>query len=153
MTLGFRHNQHNRRIVMSSKRNRRYRLQRIAVAVSLSLTAAGAQARVDTLVLSGQAAPDGNGVFSSFSSAQINASGQVAFSAQLSGTADPTLGGSGIFRAIGGSPLTQIARSGAPAPGNGIISFVSLPSDSALNNAGQVAFSANLTATSGGFSD
>ncbi len=100
----------------------------------------------------GQAAPDGNGVFTDFigTSPQINDSGQVAFHARLTGFGAPINENQGIFRGNGGA-LTQVARKGQAAPdGNGTFSQLSDPT---INNAGQVAFLSFLEGTSGGSTD
>jgi hypothetical protein len=94
---------------------------------------------------SGNAAP-GGGTFSSLSHPLVNAAGQVAFTATLSG-----VGGSspaGIFRRDGDQgALVPIVRTGQPAlDGDG--TFETLEGF-ALNDAGQVAFRAYLTGGSG----
>jgi hypothetical protein len=107
-----------------------------------------------TIVRAGQMAPDGNGAFSNFTrfggerlAYVLNNVGQVAFEGFLIGTADGTSDNTGIFRSDGVS-LVQLVRAGGTAPdGNG--RFASF-GDPALNDAGQVAFRAGLTGTSGG---
>ncbi|NOZ40850.1 MAG: hypothetical protein GXP24_11575, partial [Planctomycetes bacterium] len=99
----------------------------------------------------GQAAPNGNGTFSGFGFGDpaLNNAGQAAFLARLTGTS----GGIGIFRGDGATDLTQIALTGQAAPGgNGTFSNSGF-GDLALNDAGQAAFVARLTGTSGRFSD
>jgi hypothetical protein len=97
-----------------------------------------------------QAAPDLNGTFSFFEPPALNVSGEVAFRAVLTATSGGTEDNMGIFLGSGGT-LTQIVRTGQAAPdGNGTLSDLGLP---ALNDSRQVAFFANLTDTSGGFSD
>ena len=98
---------------------------------------------VTRIARAGDAAPDGNGVFSSFfSPTLLNDLGQVTFHGVFSFFNDD-----GIFRGSGG-PLTQIVRTGDPAPdGDGVFSGFSLRD---MNSAGQVMFEANLTATSNG---
>jgi hypothetical protein len=92
----------------------------------------------------GQAPPDGNGTFSGFGFGDpaLNNDGQVAFLATLTGTTGGFSGHSGIFRGDGLTSLTQIARAGQAAPGGSgeLLGF----DDPALNDAGQVAFLANL---------
>ena len=101
--------------------------------------------RIDVVAVSGQQAPDGNGVLSGFPDHRgvpaLNNQGQVAFHAALSGTSGGNLDNSGMFR--GGSGVTtQIAREGQTAPdGNGRYFGFDSP---ALNDAGQVAFFAAL---------
>ena len=98
----------------------------------------------------GDAVPDGNGDFSQFGNRALNASGQVAFKAFLTGTSGGGSDDTGLFLGSG-SAVTQIAREGAAVPdGNGNFSSIT---SSALNASGQVAFTADLTSTSGGVSD
>ncbi|MEM1012439.1 MAG: choice-of-anchor tandem repeat NxxGxxAF-containing protein [Planctomycetota bacterium] len=104
----------------------------------------------------GQAAPDGNGSFSGlfYSGVTLNDAGQTAFRASLKGTSGGNSDNSGIYRGNGtAGSLVNIARAGQAAPeGNGSFSgFFS--SRIALNDAGQAAFRADLTGTSGGSSD
>ena len=99
----------------------------------------------------GDLLPDANGSFSSFNFPFVNDSGQVAFSAGLTGTSGGSNDDLGIFRGDGiGSPV-QIVRKGAPAPdGNGRFSSFDHPT---LNEAGQAAFRGFMTDTNGGSSD
>jgi hypothetical protein len=109
------------------------------------------------VAMRGQVAPDGNGHFSNFGVMEassppklvLNNQGQVAFSAELPDASDGAT--QGIFRGDE-STLTQVMRLNAVAPdGNGrFSSVVDVP---ALNEAGQVAFEARLTNTSGGTTD
>jgi hypothetical protein len=94
----------------------------------------------------GQTAPDGSGAISFFTDVgPLNDAGQVALAAVL----DSTGASSAIFRGDGG-PLTQVAREGQAAPsGDGNLDSLPL-SNLALNNAGQVAFTATMTGASGG---
>ncbi len=89
----------------------------------------------------GDSAPGGGtftSFFSSFFGPAINASGQVAFRADLSN-------GNGAFLFSDGT-LSRIAHSGDPAPGGGMLEFID---DISLNDTGQVAFSA-LNSLDGG---
>jgi hypothetical protein len=104
----------------------------------------------------GQMAPDGNGAFVSFTRFGIfapetlNNLGQVAFGAHLTGTTGGNSDDYGIFRSDGAT-MVQVVRKGQAAPdGNGLFSGIFRP---ALTDAGQVAFRAILTGTSGGTSD
>ena len=110
----------------------------------------GSGGSITQIAREGQSAPDANGTFVFFGSPTLNDSGQVAFRADLTGTSGGDSDDSGIFRGSGGS-ITQIARKGQSAPdANGTFSsFFNYE----LNNAGQAAFLANLTGTSGGLSD
>ncbi len=110
----------------------------------------GSGGAVTQVTREGQAVPDGNGVFSSFSTPALNDSGQVAFRADLTGTSGGTSDNEGIFLRSGGS-VTRIVREGQAAPdGNGVFSSLTSPS---LNGSGQAVFRAFLTGTSGGASD
>ena len=81
-------------------------------------------------------APNGNGDLLLFSVAGVNQAGQVAFSANLSGTM-PASADDGIFRGDGAN-LVEIVRSGDPTPGGlGQFTLVSTPK---LNEGGHVAF-------------
>jgi hypothetical protein len=101
----------------------------------------------------GQTAPDGNGVFSDsnfLNYLPLNNSGQVAFQLELTGTSGGSNDDSGIFLGDGGA-ITQIAREGDIAPdGDGYLGQIWYP---ALNNAGEVAFTADITGTKGGLRD
>jgi len=96
--------------------------------------------------LTGWPAPDGNGNFYPFTdpNMSINASGEVAFAARLTGTFNPAEG-SGIFRGSGGMPgLVQIARGNEIIPGGSdqiqdLLTGAAAPS---INDAGEVAFAA-----------
>ncbi len=97
------------------------------------------------IVREGSAASSaGSGVtFSTLSSIQLNAAGQIAFSALLSGTnITPAMNDSSLWL---GSQL--IAQTGSAAPGAGSgVSFASLGAGK-LNSAGQVAYQVQLTGT------
>jgi hypothetical protein len=83
----------------------------------------------------GDAAPGGGEFTFDFEPSAINNSGAVAF------TADVTTGGEGAFVA-GNGKITQLARTGSPAPGDGIFGSTEL-GRMGLNDAGDavVAFS------------
>ncbi len=92
------------------------------------------------VVREGQAAPDADGTFGNLTSPPaINNAGQLVFYANMNGTANTQ----GIFLATG-STITQIARNGQAAPdANG--SFSSMSNAAALNNAGHVAFTPQIS--------
>jgi hypothetical protein len=122
-----------------------------AVDLVLSLGRVPVVLQATQIAMTGDAAPDGNGSFSSFSGTILNDAGQVAFWAELEGTSGGSADGKGFFRGSGGA-LTQIARRSQAAPdGNGILGTLFL--GVALNNAGEVAFTADLSDTSGGVLD
>jgi hypothetical protein len=112
----------------------------------------GSPGSLTRIVREGDAAPDANGSFSSMQGVSLNAAGQVWFTASLVGTSGGTSDDGGIFRGDG-TPggLIQMVRKGDAAPdGNGNFSGFGNPK---LNDAGQFAFGASLTGTSGGSSD
>ena len=107
-----------------------------------------AQSRTDVIAQSGQAAPDGNGVFDQFSRAKMNDAGEVAFGSTLTGTSGGATDNEGIFRSSSGF-VSQVARTGTLAPdGDGSLS--GFLDSHQINNAGQVAFVATFTGTAGG---
>ncbi|MBE3100271.1 MAG: PEP-CTERM sorting domain-containing protein [Planctomycetes bacterium] len=120
-----------------------------AVAAALLLgAAAAAQAETKTIVLTGQSAPGtGGGTFGYVSDPALNASGQAAFQAYLTGTSDGST--YGIFSADG-STTTAIARQLGSAPGTGGGTFTQIGNYPALNASGQAAFCTGLTGTSDG---
>lgn len=108
------------------------------------------QNSVSQIVRKGQAAPDGNGTFNTFSLPVLNNNGQVAFNATFNGTSGGSLDNGGVYRAnVNG--ITRIAREGDAAPdGNG--SFVSFNAPR-IGDGGHVAFTGGLFNTSGGSND
>ena len=101
---------------------------------------------------SGESVPDGNGEFSYFEFPSLNNAGQVAFFAKLAETSGGT-DDEGIFRGDGNT-LTQIVRKGQPVPdGNGNFSDFWIADWPTINEAGDVAFLAKLTNTTGGTTD
>ncbi len=107
------------------------RLGAVLIVAGLLSTASAAQLRTQTIALSGQPAPDGNGVFSAFGIPMLNDAGQVGFWARLSGTSGGVRNpdNEGLLRGEGG-PVTQIARTYLGR------SYYS----PTMNEAGQVAF-------------
>ena len=97
------------------------------------------------IVREGDLAPDGDGNIAVIFNPSINDNGEVAFKSSLSGTA----ANDGIFRGSGG-PLTQIVRKGQTVAGDGVGTYDLLLSPGVFNDAGQVAFKANLIGTSAG---
>lgn len=99
----------------------------------------------------GDTAPDNNGRFFDFLDPALNNAGQAVFYASLSETDGGSSDDSGLFRSDGATDFVQIAREGAVTPdANG---FFSEFSDPAFNEAGQAAFLANLSGTSGSLTD
>ena len=123
-----------------------------AFAVVLLSAAASASAAPITVALSGTAAP-GGGTFGAFTNPVLNASGEVAFAASVTGGTST----SGIFTAVPAATPQAIALQGtaAPAGGNYGTLYSSATSTSTnLNSSGQLAFQAPLTggtSTSGVF--
>jgi len=124
----------------------------VALAAALLLAAGAAKAETETIALTGDSAPGtGGGTFwLYFSNPALNASGQAAFQATLTGTTDGSF--YGIFRGDG-STTTAIARDKWSAPGAGGGRFEGFLSDPALNASGQVAFQPWLTGTTDGSSE
>ncbi len=99
----------------------------------------------------GDAIPVGTGTFFIFNQPYANASGQMTFSAVLSGTTGGTADDLGLFRVNVDGSETQLAREGAAAPdGNGTFSFFSA---NRISSSGRAAFLAGLTNTAGGLAD
>ncbi|MAE62115.1 MAG: hypothetical protein CMJ49_12250, partial [Planctomycetaceae bacterium] len=110
----------------------------------------GSGGAVTEIVRKGDAAPDGNGQFSSFSDPLFNDLGQVGFTGNLSGTIGGNNDSRGVFRGTGGA-VTQVVRQGQPAPdGNGTFFTFNFPN---MGNTGEIAFTGRLSGTSGGSSD
>jgi hypothetical protein len=100
----------------------------------------------------GDAIPVGTGTFSSFNSPYTNASGQMAFQANLAGTTGGATDNSGVFRVNADGSETQLARAGAAVPGgNG--TFNTLGARTPINSFGRAAFWSTLANTAGGFAD
>jgi hypothetical protein len=109
----------------------------------------GTTGGVDALVRKGDAAPDANGTFDFFSSQSMDGNGDVAFYAELAGTASGDVDDSGVFVATG-ALVAQIAREGAPEPGgNGEFAFFYDP----VIVGGYVVFAAELRNTAAGDDD
>ncbi len=93
----------------------------------------------------GQAVPDGNGIFLNFSEPYVqDNSGVASFVGNLTTTSGGTGDNSGIYAGIGGQ-LTQLVRKGEVVPGGGSIS--SFESHVVISEVGQLAFRAALTGT------
>ncbi|HEY3856079.1 MAG TPA: choice-of-anchor tandem repeat NxxGxxAF-containing protein [Verrucomicrobiae bacterium] len=106
-------------------------------------------ASIIQVVRKGQAAPDGNGVFSGFGYPSINNKGQVAFTATLTGTSRGTLDNQGIFLADPSLGILQVVRSGLMVGGETLSNpeFLYGPNFgglTGLNDNGQMAFWAGL---------
>ena len=102
------------------------------------------------VVRSGRATPDGERELESFFPPILNESGQVALYADLVDTLAGPFDDRGIYVATVGDDdvtLAEVAREGQAAPGSGRFSFVGSP---AFNDAGQVAFAAQIDLDDGG---
>lgn len=111
----------------------------------------GTPASLTTIVRKNDPAPDGNGVIDTFGDHALNNLGQVAFRSSLTGTSGGSADNLGLYRGDG-TTLVEIVRKGDTAPGgNGMFSIID--EDFVLNDAGQVAFFAILSGTSGGSND
>ena len=95
------------------------------------------------IVREGQAAPDGNGNFYELDTFQLNTAGQVAFWAELTGTAGGESDDYGLFIADNGT-IMQIVRQDQAIP-VGYGRFKSFTGQ--MNALGQVAFAASIDAT------
>lgn len=141
----------------------------IAFAIALAGIASDASAFGTTQVIavSGETAPDGNGVYDSFIAPLVNDVGQVVFAANLTHTA---MGNDDNGVVLRGTPsgLTTVLRESQPAPdNNGVFKFAdagggpvfspqsagadsevsNLPNsffDLSINDSGQVAFTGRL---------
>jgi hypothetical protein len=111
----------------------------------------------DVVAYTGQPAKDGNGIFASLFEPSLNDHEAVAYRVRLSGTIGGALDDEAVYK--GDSSLVaishiedQVAREGQAVPeGGGVFAgFYGFP---AINDAGQVAFTATLRGTPGGASD
>ncbi|HEY6194232.1 MAG TPA: choice-of-anchor tandem repeat NxxGxxAF-containing protein [Candidatus Eisenbacteria bacterium] len=111
----------------------------------------------DVVAYTGQPAADGNGTFASLFEPSLNNHEAVAYRVRLAGTAGGALDDEAVYK--GDSALVvvpkledQVAREGQDVPeGGGVFAgFYGFP---AINDAGQVAFTATLRGTPGGASD
>ena len=102
-----------------------------------------------------QPSPDGNGNILLFFSSPpaLNDNGQITFVAQLNGTTGGSADNLGLYRGDGNTTV-QLVRKGEFVPnGNGRFLDFGGAATVAINNSGQVAFTATLTGTTGGGSD
>lgn len=111
----------------------------------------------DIVAYTGQPAADGNGIFASLWDPSLNNHEAVAYRVRLSGTSGGSLDDEAVYKGDSAlvvvSPLEdQLAREGQTVPeGGGVFAgFYGFP---AINDAGQVAFTATLRSTPGGTSD
>ena len=120
----------NRNQSLASQAFRRKLLNIAWLPLALCITGASLQvafaAETATLVLSGEAAPDGNGVYSNFSFEQtLNANGEVAFICEFTGTQNPATDSRGICLASTNS-VKRLVHIGETVPdGNGTFNHFS----------------------------
>jgi hypothetical protein len=100
-----------------------------------------------SVAIQGNTAPAG-GNYNNFSSLELNAAGQVAFLANLTGGSSTR----GVFVGIPGQPLETIALNGSTAPDSGGATYNGI-GDLALNASGQVVFTSILTGAGVNFSN
>lgn len=94
----------------------------------------------DVVALVGEPAPGtGSGTYSSFARPKINGSGEIAFAADLAGSAVTE----GLFRYSGGM-VSAAALHGETAPGTGGGTYLAFGDTHALGDAGEVAFRAPI---------
>ncbi len=111
----------------------------------------GSETSLSQIARENQTEPGGPGVFDSFSTFAINATGQVAFGASLRNAGTPLISTNGVFIGSGGA-LARVARTYTPEPGgNG--EFASVGLASGISDTGQVVVFASLRNTSGTFAD
>ena len=119
----------------------------IQATVGLALAGATTAQTVRTVALSGQPAPGtpSGVVYGTFDAPALNAGGRTAFDATLTGSGVTGANQRGIW-SEGSGPLALIARSGSQAVGmpNGV-TYIDVFFPSALNDAGQTAFSTFIT--------
>ncbi len=111
----------------------------------LSSGVAGAQWTV--IAQQGEPVPEGDAVFGTLLNPSLNNAGQVVFSAVLDAADGGWLGERGLYMHDGA--LAKLMRTGDALPGgDGVFDFPGVP---VLNGAGQVAFTATLDDTPGGW--
>ena len=116
-------------------------------AMGIVLTCGVARAELDLIVQRFDEVPDGGAEFNTFLNPSLNNAGQVSFAAGLRALPDLQLAGRGVYMHDQG--LIKLAREGEAVPGgDGVFDFLGTP---VLNAAGQVAFTASLEDTAGGW--
>ncbi|HEY3132054.1 MAG TPA: choice-of-anchor tandem repeat NxxGxxAF-containing protein [Acidobacteriota bacterium] len=99
------------------------------------------QGVISPIAFQGQPAPGAQGgLFAEFFSIKMNHSGDIAFTASISGSAVT----SGLFQVTQGT-MMPIALQGQPAPGTQDRNFGDISPAIAMNDSGDIAFSATLT--------
>ena len=124
------------------------------LATVLLLATAAASQTAQTLIMSGDPSPDGNGTVGGIGYPTINDKGEVAVVLSFNATQSPPLDYSGIFL-FSTQSATTLVRGGDPSPdGNGVFEYFgyegNFPEQVVVNDNGSVAFAAYLTQTNGG---
>ena len=102
------------------------------------------------VVRENESPPEGNGVYSGFSTPLINAAGQIGFGATHRTTSSPPFDTSGLYM-HNGTTIVNVARDNDTEPeNNGVFDDLSLE---VFNSGGRFAFSNTLRNTSGGTLD
>ncbi|MCG8511252.1 MAG: hypothetical protein MI741_18705, partial [Rhodospirillales bacterium] len=114
----------------------------VIVSVAIHVAASGAFAELQTIALSGEAAPDTSWNFTYFEAPIINSVGDVAFIASLDDDEFDPLSG---YWSNGTGVLSNVALSGQTAPGVAL-DFVPFGGDNIfINNVGQAGFGQTLS--------
>ena len=100
---------------------------------------------LNAVVRTGQATPDGNGLFNDFQrkDSQINDAGQVVFGSHLTGTSGGSTDNFGIYT-TDGVDMIKVAREGDLVDGSTITSISGLRQTNSLNSKGQIAYGIEL---------
>lgn len=100
----------------------------------------------------GQSSPDGNGVFARFDGFRFNDSRKIAFRAELENTAGGAIDDYGFYYGDENSIATVVREGDISPRGNGIFGDLSSTffDDFAANDAGHIAFEADLSGSSNG---
>ena len=125
-----------------------------AFLTAIAPPAVGGTVTITPLVRIFDSGPGGDGTFQGFTTYGapcINDSGQVTFSAQLTGNAGGSAADEVLVRAAESQPTVLLAREGQSLPFAGTLGQLNIfPRPYSMNNLGLVAFTAHLNGTSGG---
>ena len=102
-----------------------------------------AKATMQTVVLSDETVPDGNGQFDNLVNATLNNRGDVGFWASIKNSTAAVSPTNAVFIGHADGTITQIARSGQPAPGETNL-FYSMGFPTPINLKGQLSFAAEI---------
>jgi hypothetical protein len=101
----------------------RSRRSPLVLACLLAICSPPLWAGTQIVVQTGVGSPDGNGEFDLFNAPTINAAGQIAFLAQLTGTAGGSADNTGMFRRDSNGDLARVVRNGGTFEGKNILGF------------------------------